>query len=160
MNKKKVKITMKWETRYEYHIWGFQGGFCVFCDATPCSLVHLRGSWRWKEHILPSMALSWGRRKKMLLFNYPWPHMPVTLQQPLKESLLSDPKLNSKLEDCRCSQELLLAYKPYICQPVLFRGGQQWPFFFFLILVCEAIGTDATPGLLSQLRVIAKMIVE
>jgi hypothetical protein len=30
----------------------------------------------------------------------------------------------------------------------------------FLILVCEAIGTTATPGLLSQPRVIVKMIVE
>jgi hypothetical protein len=32
--------------------------------------------------------------------------------------------------------------------------------FFFLILVCEAIGIAATPGLLSQPRVIVKMIVE
>jgi hypothetical protein len=31
---------------------------------------------------------------------------------------------------------------------------------FFLILVCEAIGTAATPGLLCQPRVIVKMIVE
>jgi hypothetical protein len=31
---------------------------------------------------------------------------------------------------------------------------------FYLILVCEAIGTAATPGLLCQLRVIVKMIVE
>jgi hypothetical protein len=31
---------------------------------------------------------------------------------------------------------------------------------FFLILVCEAIGTAATPGLLYQPRVIVKMIVE
>jgi hypothetical protein len=31
---------------------------------------------------------------------------------------------------------------------------------FFLILVCEAIGTAATSGLLCQPRVIAKMIVE
>jgi hypothetical protein len=30
----------------------------------------------------------------------------------------------------------------------------------FLILVCEAIGTAATPGLLFQPRVIVKMIVE
>jgi hypothetical protein len=30
----------------------------------------------------------------------------------------------------------------------------------FLYLVCEAIGTAATPGLLCQLRVIVKMIVE
>jgi hypothetical protein len=32
--------------------------------------------------------------------------------------------------------------------------------FFFLILVCEATGTAATPGLLCQPRVIVKMIVE
>jgi hypothetical protein len=31
---------------------------------------------------------------------------------------------------------------------------------FFLILVCEAIGTAATPGLLCQTRMIVKMIVE
>jgi hypothetical protein len=31
---------------------------------------------------------------------------------------------------------------------------------FFLIMVCEAIGTAATPGLLCQPRVIVKMIVE
>jgi hypothetical protein len=34
------------------------------------------------------------------------------------------------------------------------------PHTFFLILVCEAIGTAATPGLLCQPRVIVKMIVE
>jgi hypothetical protein len=32
--------------------------------------------------------------------------------------------------------------------------------FFFIYLVCEAIGTAATPGLLCQLRVIVKMIME
>jgi hypothetical protein len=32
--------------------------------------------------------------------------------------------------------------------------------FFFVILVCEAIGTAATPGLLCQPRVIVKMIIE
>jgi hypothetical protein len=31
---------------------------------------------------------------------------------------------------------------------------------FFLILVCEAIGTAVTPGLLCQPRLIVKMIVE
>jgi hypothetical protein len=31
---------------------------------------------------------------------------------------------------------------------------------FFLILVCEAIGTAVTPGLLCQFPVIVKMIVE
>jgi hypothetical protein len=33
-------------------------------------------------------------------------------------------------------------------------------YFIFFILVCEAIGTAATPGLLCQPRVIVKMIVE
>jgi hypothetical protein len=33
-------------------------------------------------------------------------------------------------------------------------------YLFFLILVCEAIGTATTPGLLCQRRVIVKMIVE
>jgi hypothetical protein len=33
-------------------------------------------------------------------------------------------------------------------------------FIFFLILVCEAVGTAATPGLLCQPRVIVKMIVK
>jgi hypothetical protein len=32
--------------------------------------------------------------------------------------------------------------------------------FFFLILVCEAIGTAGTPGLLCQPRVVVKKIVE
>jgi hypothetical protein len=32
--------------------------------------------------------------------------------------------------------------------------------FFFLILVCEAVGTAATPGILCQPRVMVKMIVE
>jgi hypothetical protein len=32
--------------------------------------------------------------------------------------------------------------------------------FLFIILVCETIGTAATPGLLCQPRVIMKMIVE
>jgi hypothetical protein len=32
--------------------------------------------------------------------------------------------------------------------------------YFFLNLVCEAIGTAATPGLLCQPRVIVKMIVK
>jgi hypothetical protein len=32
--------------------------------------------------------------------------------------------------------------------------------FFFIYLVCEAIGTASTPGLLCQPRVIVKMIVE
>jgi hypothetical protein len=33
-------------------------------------------------------------------------------------------------------------------------------FFYYYYLVCEAIGTAATPGLLCQPRVILKMIVE
>jgi hypothetical protein len=35
-----------------------------------------------------------------------------------------------------------------------------WLRVFFLILVCEAIGTAPTPGLLCQPQVIVKMIVE
>jgi hypothetical protein len=34
------------------------------------------------------------------------------------------------------------------------------PLFFFYYLVCEAIGTAATPGLLCQPRVIVKKILE
>jgi hypothetical protein len=34
------------------------------------------------------------------------------------------------------------------------------PFFYYYYLVCEAIGTATTPGLLCQPRVIVKMIVE
>jgi hypothetical protein len=33
-------------------------------------------------------------------------------------------------------------------------------FYFFYYLVCEAIGTAATPGILCQPRLIVKMIVE
>jgi hypothetical protein len=33
-------------------------------------------------------------------------------------------------------------------------------FFYFIYVVCEAIGTAVTPGLLCQPRVIMKMIVE
>jgi hypothetical protein len=40
------------------------------------------------------------------------------------------------------------------------RKRREQIFFFFQILVCEAIGTAATPGLLCQSRVILKMIVE
>jgi hypothetical protein len=35
-----------------------------------------------------------------------------------------------------------------------------WPIIIFYCLVCEAIGTAATPGLLCQPRVIMKLIVE
>jgi hypothetical protein len=40
------------------------------------------------------------------------------------------------------------------------RGQKPSAWFFFLILVCEATDTAATPGLLCQPRVIVKMIVE
>jgi hypothetical protein len=49
---------------------------------------------------------------------------------------------------------------------VMFRGllwqfsARQTTYIFFSYLVCEAIGTAATPGLLCQPRVIVKMIVE
>jgi hypothetical protein len=35
-----------------------------------------------------------------------------------------------------------------------------FPYFFYYYLVCEAIGTSATPGLLCQPRVIVNMIVQ
>jgi hypothetical protein len=39
-------------------------------------------------------------------------------------------------------------------------GGQGIFYYYYYYLVCEAIGTAATPGLLCQPRVIVKMIVE
>jgi hypothetical protein len=41
-----------------------------------------------------------------------------------------------------------------------FTGFYKFATICFLFLVCEAIGTAATPGLLCQPRVIMKMIVE
>jgi hypothetical protein len=38
--------------------------------------------------------------------------------------------------------------------------GRGFLFIFYYYLLCEAIGTAATPGLLCQPRVIEKMIVE
>jgi hypothetical protein len=38
--------------------------------------------------------------------------------------------------------------------------GNRRLLFFYYYLICEAIGTAATPGLLCQPRVIVKMIVE
>jgi hypothetical protein len=61
----------------------------------------------------------------------------------------------------------------YVCVHVCIRGGPQKPAlaprplkiycvfpFDYYYLVCEAIGTAATPGLLCQPRVIVKMILE
>jgi hypothetical protein len=39
------------------------------------------------------------------------------------------------------------------------KAGQLF-FYYYYYLVCEAIGTAATPGLLCQPRVLMKMIVE
>jgi hypothetical protein len=41
-----------------------------------------------------------------------------------------------------------------------FRSNTLYILFYYYYLVCEAIGTAATPGLLCQPRVIVKMIVE
>jgi hypothetical protein len=46
----------------------------------------------------------------------------------------------------------------YVSKQMLFVGVSRSDFFFYL--VCEAIGTAATPGLLCQTRVMVKMIVE
>jgi hypothetical protein len=54
--------------------------------------------------------------------------------------------------------------RKFLTQPglELQPGGRPALFFiiFFYYLVCEAVGTAATPGLLCQPRVKAKMIVE
>jgi hypothetical protein len=42
----------------------------------------------------------------------------------------------------------------HVCAPFVYNS------LFFFILVCEAIGIAATPGLLCQPRVIVRMIVE
>jgi hypothetical protein len=52
----------------------------------------------------------------------------------------------------------------YDCTGTFYRLGAEmlvrFLLFFFIIPVCEAIGTAATHGLLCQPRVIVKMIVE
>jgi hypothetical protein len=55
----------------------------------------------------------------------------------------------------------LSSIRPQVSQAVSsLQVGRRKSGNFFLILVCEAIGTAATPGLLGQSRVIVKMIVE
>jgi hypothetical protein len=49
---------------------------------------------------------------------------------------------------------------PCLLQIYVFNSNCVSVYFSFLILVCEAIGTAVTPGLLCQPRVIVKMIVE
>jgi hypothetical protein len=44
--------------------------------------------------------------------------------------------------------------------PTRWEADDYYHVFLFFYLVCEAIGTAATPGLLCQPRVIGKMIVE
>jgi hypothetical protein len=47
------------------------------------------------------------------------------------------------------------------CTSQSVRGINVWVYYlFYYYLVCEAIGTAATPGLLCQPRVIVKIIVE
>jgi hypothetical protein len=59
-------------------------------------------------------------------------------------------------------KQLGVFMKPVVSQIVvkLYSAVVNCNMFFFSILVCEAIGTAATPGLLCQPRVIVKMIVE
>jgi hypothetical protein len=55
----------------------------------------------------------------------------------------------------------MIMYERYLCVYVkLFSRGSILHVIFFNYLVCEAIGTAATPGPLCQPRVIVKMIVE
>jgi hypothetical protein len=56
----------------------------------------------------------------------------------------------------RIRYELLAKFFTHLCTQHKFVYFN----YFFLMLVCEAIGTAATPGLLRQPRVIVKMIVE
>jgi hypothetical protein len=53
-------------------------------------------------------------------------------------------------------------HKSHMTRPGFEPGPPRWEGsdYFFLILVCEAIGTAATPGLLCQPRVIVKMTVK
>jgi hypothetical protein len=66
--------------------------------------------------------------------------------------------LGENLPQCR-----FVHHKPQML-PGREPGPQRWEasyyFFYYCYLVCEAIGTAATPGLLCQPRVIVKMIVE
>jgi hypothetical protein len=58
---------------------------------------------------------------------------------------------------------LLSITKSHMTRPGFEPGAPRWEagdYVFFYYLVCEAIGTAATPGLLCQPRVIVKMIVE
>jgi hypothetical protein len=66
------------------------------------------------------------------------------------------------VENFRCSSR-----QGWLCQglvPGIIHSSTKWSevkiSLFFFYLVCEAIGTAATPGLLCQPRVIVKMIVE
>jgi hypothetical protein len=44
--------------------------------------------------------------------------------------------------------------------PPLWEAGEYYYYYYYYYLVCEALGTAATPGLLCQPRVIVKMMVE
>jgi hypothetical protein len=50
--------------------------------------------------------------------------------------------------------------KKKIESEICLKGSINYFLLFFYYLICEAIGTVATPGLLCQPRVIVKMIVE
>jgi hypothetical protein len=57
------------------------------------------------------------------------------------------------------TSEICKLHRPLINEKHDFISPQRY-FVVFLYLVCEAIGTAATPGLLCQPRVIVKMIVQ
>jgi hypothetical protein len=63
--------------------------------------------------------------------------------------------------NCLPLQQLTCYYETIVCHRVRsFLSKVTLPETTFFYLVCEAIGTAATPGLLCQPRVIVKMIVE
>jgi hypothetical protein len=49
----------------------------------------------------------------------------------------------------------MIGMKCHSCSPMRFKES----IFFYYYLVCEAIGTAATPGLLCQPRVIVKILI-
>jgi hypothetical protein len=61
-------------------------------------------------------------------------------------------------------QRHFVHHKSHMTRPGFEPGPLRWEagdyFYYYYYLVCEAIGTAATPGLLCQPRVIVKMIVE
>jgi hypothetical protein len=68
-----------------------------------------------------------------------------------------------KFSEKTCPRATLFITKSHMTRPEFEPGPPRWEagdYYSFLYLVCEAIGTAPTTGLLCQPRVIVKMIVE